>query len=422
MKTARHYGIGLLLLLLCSPSWGAEVVTLANGLRILTETRNDTPLVAIQMWVRAGSREEQQGEEGSAHFVEHLVFKGTTTRKTGETDLELEQLGGVWKAATGPDYARYETRITQEALENTLALLADFLRNATLPAGEMEKERPVILDELAQHRTQNQNLLLDLFYLAFAPTAYRHSPGGTPDAILSLKRDTLLNFYRRNYAPANCTLVLVGNIEPKQAIAFAAKRFGDWKPASATLPAMPTFPLVASRYFDVAGQTETESLALGYLIPAQPDASQSLPTQWVKQMLQTRLRAKIAPLEAIFQYTPRLGSNFMLITAHARTSRELEVLSQLKSLVLAECEGLVKRPPTKLEIEIARSHLQTEEALERETSLGVASQIGYSALLQIAPQKPETRPTPQDIQKFVQDYLTPEQLFALHLLAKGQQP
>lgn len=417
LKIGFQSKIVLLLLSLCSSVWGGEVATLPNGMRVVSETRGGTRSVAVQLWIRAGSREEQQGEEGAAHFVEHLVFKGTTTRKTGETDMELELMGGVWKAATGPDYVRYETRVAPEALAGTLSLLADFAQHAEMPESELAHEREILLDELALHSTQDQNLLLDLFYIAFAPMPYRHSPGGTPEAITSLKRDTLLNFYRRNYTPAKSILVLAGEIDAKQANASAMKYFGDWKPATATLPSPFNLPATIGRLFEVQGQSEAESLALGYPVPS---TSNPLHLQWAKELLNTRLRAKTAPLEINIQYTPRLDTNFLLVTAKARSLKEFDALAQLKNILQAECANLAKSPPTKAEMLMAQSHIQTQEALEQETLDSLANKIGYSALLQNTPVKPPAPPTVQEIQKLFQDYFYEEQLFVLHLRAKGQ--
>src|SRR5579871_6410840 len=125
--------------------------TLPNGLRVVTRERHSTSLVAIDLWVRAGSREEAPNEIGSAHFLEHTLFKGTTTRGPGDVDIAIENLGGTLDAATGPDYAHFYTTIISTHLEEGLSILADVVRNATLPDAEVARERGVILDELAEH-------------------------------------------------------------------------------------------------------------------------------------------------------------------------------------------------------------------------------------------------------------------------------
>ena len=114
---------------------------LANGIRVLTRERHTSTLVAIDLWVRAGARDEEKGEAGAAHFLEHTLFKGTTTRKAGEADIAIENIGATLNAATGPDYAHYYTTVSREHIAEALTVLADVVRNATLPDAEVELER-----------------------------------------------------------------------------------------------------------------------------------------------------------------------------------------------------------------------------------------------------------------------------------------
>jgi zinc protease len=116
-------------------------VTLPNGLRVIVRERHAAPLVAIELWVLAGAREEMPAEIGAAHFLEHTLFKGTTTRGVGEADAAIENLGATLNASTGPDYARFNTCVASEHAAEAIGSLADVLRNATLPAREVERER-----------------------------------------------------------------------------------------------------------------------------------------------------------------------------------------------------------------------------------------------------------------------------------------
>jgi zinc protease len=203
--------------------------TLPNGLRIVLRERHAGPLVAIDLWVRAGAREEREQESGSAHFLEHTLFKGTTTRGPGETDIAIENLGATLSAATGPDYAHFYTTVAAVHLEEALAVLADIMQNATLPDAEIERERGVILDELAKRASDPINTLIDALYArAFTQHPYRHAPGGTPEAIRLRGRDTLAAFYRRAYAPERCVLALAGDLTPEQAETTGKRALGNW--------------------------------------------------------------------------------------------------------------------------------------------------------------------------------------------------
>ena len=115
------------------------------------------------------AREEGPGETGAAHFLEHTLFKGTKTRGVGETDMAIENLGATLNASTGPDYARFYTCAQSEHAADALGIVADVVRNATLPETEVERERQVIRDELAQRDSDAGSLSIDRLYgVAFA--------------------------------------------------------------------------------------------------------------------------------------------------------------------------------------------------------------------------------------------------------------
>ncbi len=203
---------------------------LANGLRILTRERRATPLVAIDLWVRAGAREEGRDEAGSAHFLEHTLFKGTVTRRAGQADWDIENLGGTLNASTGPDYAHFYVTVATPNVSRALTVLGDVIQNALLPDVQVERERGVILDELAEHDADPAARVVDMLYAgAFPSRPYGRSPGGSPDAIRLRGRDTLAAFYRRAYQPARCTLVLAGDVSAAQARQWAQEAFGTWQ-------------------------------------------------------------------------------------------------------------------------------------------------------------------------------------------------
>lgn len=222
-------------------------VTLANGLRVLSRERRATPLVAIDLWVRAGAREEAPDEAGSAHFLEHTLFKSTPTRRAGQADWDIENLGGTLNASTGPDYAHFYVTVATPNVSRALSILADVIQNALLPDAQVERERSVILDELAEHVADPAARVVDLLYAgAFPSRLYGRSPGGSPDAIRLRGRDTLAAFYRRTYQPTRCTLVLVGDLSAAQARQWAQETFGVWQPPARPQSNLPQ-PRISTR-------------------------------------------------------------------------------------------------------------------------------------------------------------------------------
>jgi zinc protease len=158
----------------------AAEFALPNGLRVIARERHGAPLIAMELWVRAGAQAESAGEFGAAHFLEHTLFKGTNTRNVGEADIAIENLGATLNASTGPDYARFYTNVPSGHAAEALKVLADVVRNATLPAQEIERERAVIINELAQRRSDPESLLIDRLYaLAYRDHAYGRFPRRT---------------------------------------------------------------------------------------------------------------------------------------------------------------------------------------------------------------------------------------------------
>src|SRR5580658_7639225 len=186
-------------------------VLLPNGMHLVVSERHTSPIVAIDFWVRAGSADELNGENGCAHFLEHTLFKGTTTHGMGAADYDIENLGGVLNAATGADYAHFYTELPAAHLSEATAVIADIVRHATFPDAEVERERAVILDELAKHQSDQFARIQDRLYrIEFPGKPYEHSPGGEPDSIRVRARDTLAAFFHRLYIPSRCTLAFAG--------------------------------------------------------------------------------------------------------------------------------------------------------------------------------------------------------------------
>lgn len=204
--------------------------TLPNGVSVVVREQRSAPLVAIDVWVRAGSAAEGPGEAGAAHLLEHMLFKGTAARGPGAIDFAIESLGGVLNAGTARDAAHVYTTVPAAALREALEVIADMVRHPALDAAEMERERAVVLDELARDRNVTRRIATDLavagacWGLPDAPP-----PAGTPESIAHLSREALAAFHQRNYRPSNCLVFVVGDVDAEAAANLVEKEFGDWK-------------------------------------------------------------------------------------------------------------------------------------------------------------------------------------------------
>ena len=406
--------------------------TLPNGLRILVRERHASPLIAIELWVRAGAREETSSEAGAAHFLEHTLFKGTKTRRVGEVDMAIENLGATLNAATGPDYARFYTCVASEHGSDALEVVADVVRNAALPALEVERERQVIRDELAQRDSDSGSVLIDRLYgAAFSAHPYGRPPGGTAAGIRALTRESLVSFYRRTYTPGRCTLVLAGDLTSERARSMAERAFGDWPATKSDTDApsgvqdrpdsirahekisapRPSTDSTAGKAAGVVGEAGAgpdsaaleardlrevadiayPAMGIAFLAPAAADKSMACAAQVVAAILgQSDIggRLSIGRLSgcgARVSFAPRRDSGLFIVAStmplatfgRMRTRDEMAAATAAQQqAVLTVLQSLHSTPPTAGELLAAKSALLGRMIFENETNTGLASALG----------------------------------------------
>jgi len=202
--------------------------TLANGLTLLVWPNHNIPSVSLHNWVRAGSRNEVGGRTGLAHFFEHMMFNGTSHRARGEFDRLMEAEGGSNNAFTSQDVTVYQDWFPSSALELVFELESDRIANLAFEPDVVENERKVVYSERRMRVDDSNAALLDeqVQATAFQVHPYRIPTIGWPQDIESWTLDDLQGFYGTYYAPNNCTLIVVGDVEPSRVFALAESTFG----------------------------------------------------------------------------------------------------------------------------------------------------------------------------------------------------
>ena len=261
--------------------------TLENGLRVLVAPSDAADLVTLDVWMGAGTRRETADNNGAAHFIEHLLFKGTATRKPGEIDAAIEDLGGTLNAATSYDWAHFYVTVASADAGPALGVLSDALMNAALRPEDMEAERPVILSELARDESTPTGLLTAAFNtLTFPDHPYGHPIVGTQAGVAQMTRQTVADFYKTYYVPGNATLVIAGNVTPEQGLAMARQALGAWParpvPADAAIPETPQTSIRTGTF---QGSLRDAYVMLGFHAPSVKDQ----PDAWVMDILLTYL-------------------------------------------------------------------------------------------------------------------------------------
>ncbi|WP_353642244.1 pitrilysin family protein [Mesorhizobium sp. WSM2239] len=212
---------------------GVEVSRLSNGLTVATETLPSIESVALGVWVKSGARNERDDEHGMAHLLEHMAFKGTSTRSAFQIASQIENVGGEINAATSVETTSFYARVLADDAPLAIDLLADILQDSEFDPEELEREQHVILQEIgAAHDTPD-----DVVFDRFTETAYRHqtigrSILGTPETVKSFTSAQLHAFMERQYGADDMVVVAAGDIKHDVFVREVEKRLGTFRSKS----------------------------------------------------------------------------------------------------------------------------------------------------------------------------------------------
>ena len=212
---------------------------LPNGVVVISQEHRASDIVAVQLWLRVGGRDEAPAELGLSHYLEHMLFKGTPTRPPGSIDTEIEGLGGNSNAFTSYDFTHYDLVVPLSGLRAAAALLADIAVNAAFVPAELESEKKVVFEEMNLTEDDPERFLQRrLTEAAYPAHPYGRPLLGTREFVKNLTRETLNAYYKKHYVPANMVLVVVGAVTPAQARDVAAETFGRLTGPASVRPAV----------------------------------------------------------------------------------------------------------------------------------------------------------------------------------------
>lgn len=250
----------------------AELHTLPNGFRIVTERMPGLQSASIGVWVAAGGRDEGPDQNGIAHFLEHMAFKGTHTRSPVQIAEAIEDVGGYMNAYTSREVTAYYARVLGADVPLALEVIADILRNSTLDARELEVERGVILSEIGQAMDTPDDIIFDwLQEKAYPDQPLGRTILGPADRIQTVQRADLARFVAENYGPGQKILSAAGDVDHAAIVAMAERLFGDMEPLDQVTAPTARFVGGEAR---VVKTLEQAHLAIGFESPhyRSPDA------------------------------------------------------------------------------------------------------------------------------------------------------
>lgn len=243
---------------------------LENGLSLHLKEIHTAPIISHWVWYRTGSRDEEGGQRGISHWVEHMQFKGTEKFPGGVLDRIISREGGIWNAFTNLDWTAYFQVMPANKIDIALELEADRMQNSLYDPQEVEAERTVILSELEGNENEPLfRLGAAVQQAAFDQHPYRYEIIGEREDLLSLSRDDLYQYYRRNYTPNNALVTVAGDFDANEMLEKLQKAYGDIPKGPEQRRAGFNEPARNSaRRVEISGAGTTTYLQLAYRSPA----------------------------------------------------------------------------------------------------------------------------------------------------------
>jgi zinc protease len=408
--------------------------TLDNGLRVVIQEDHFAPVVAIQIWVKAGSADETPDVAGAAHVHEHMIFKGTTRRPVGALAAEVESSGGHINAFTTADHTVYHLILASRYFATGLDIIADAMQNATFDPHELGKELKVVMEEWKRGEdSPTSRAATELFRLTYTTHPYGRPVIGYRETIEALNRERVLNFYQRWYHPNNMILVIVGDLDREAARQEVLRAFTN-RPA-VSLPVRPRTPEPSQQGLRLSVlDMNVEEFYLYLAFPLPPATHEDvfaldllsyiLGGGESSRLVQTLQADKeLVNWISAYAYTPQDPGLF--IVAAALEQDKIRPALEETLAALFQCKQTLVSPA---ELARARTNLESDFIYRRETVQGQARQLGFFLTVFDDPDYESqylnglAMVTRQDIQRVAQRYFSPDALSLVLLGATADAP
>jgi predicted Zn-dependent peptidase len=362
-----------------------------SGLRVVTERMPGVRSASLGIWVLAGSRDEAPRISGSSHFLEHLLFKGTSTRSAQDIAQAFDAVGGDVNAFTAKEYTCYYARVLDRDLELAVDHLVDMLQDSLIRSADLDSERQVILEEINMHEDSPEDLIHDLFTEALWPDHPLGRPVlGTVATIAAAKRGSVNRFYKRHYVPGNFVVAAAGNVKHEELLALLADRMEAGRPlatgAASTwnVRAAGLAPRASGARLVRRRKTEQAHICLGTdgLARTDPDRFAFLVVNTalgggMSSRLFQEVRERRGLAYSVYSYQSQY-TEAGIFTAYAGTTpaRAEEVIGLLRG----ELQDVATGGLTEEEFERAKGHVKGSLVLSLEDPGGRMSRLGKSEI------------------------------------------
>jgi len=402
---------------------------LPSGLRIVTEEVPSVRSAAIGIWVNVGSRDETPAVAGASHFLEHLLFKGTTRRSALEISASIEAVGGEMNAFTSKEYTCFYARVIDTDLPMAIDVVSDLITSSIVSALDVDAERKVVLEEIAMRDDDPSDLVHDLY----AETYYGDTQLGRPilgtiKSIKEMTRNSVFNYYKKKYLPQDLVVAVAGNIKHKRVVAMVEEalsrdNFLDVKGAPQIRPNTPvkTKPVhsvglltrkteQAHMFYGMEGvaRSDERRFAMGVLASALGGGMSS--------RLFQEIREKRGLAYSVYAYAQQFaGSGQIGFYAGCNPTKAIEVVEIIREVLADVAENGMSFE----EIERAKGAVRGSLVLSQEDSGSRMSRIGKNEIVYGQVMgfddilKAISRVNPTDVREIAGEYLTKSPTLAL---------
>lgn len=411
---------------------GATKYSLSNGMTVLLERNDSSPVVAVNVWVKTGSACEVEGEYGLAHVHEHMLFKGTERRQVGEIAGMVEAGGGDINAFTSFDQTVYYIVSARRFLPMALDVLSDVMENSTFDPAELEKELEVVQEEIRRGEDSPSRVLSQkLFSTAYSVHPYGRPIIGTKQSVGSFTRDGILNFYRKWYSPDNMILVVVGDFDPEGIKDAVAQTFGKIKKRETPECGLPPEPeQKRTRTFVIGRDVNTGYFSFAFHTPSAShadtpvlDVISGVLGTGESSRLYRKLKEQNATVNDIYAYAYSLKENGLFFVGGVLDPGKVEKASQE---IVAEIDLIKNEPVGAEELARAKTNIERDFIRAKETMQGQARKLGYFELetgdygYERLYLERVRNVTPEDILRVARKYLVQRNLTAGALLPEDK--
>jgi predicted Zn-dependent peptidase len=354
-----------------------------NGLCLLTESMPDVRSVSLGAWLMRGSRHEGDAHAGIAHFTEHMLFKGTTSRTAEDIAQQVDSMGGQLDAFTAKEYASYYVKVLDEHLSRAVDLLSDLLLRPAFHGDDLDREKKVILEEIKMVEDMPDDLVHELFTESFWP---EHPLGrpilGSPASVNAISVDSLRSFFERAYVAENIVIAAAGHLDHNEVRELVGRAFNTVPAKAEPIAEVP--PRAQSGLQIRSKEIEQSHLCLGA-----PGYSQTHEDRYAAYVLNTILGSSMS--SRLFQNIREKRGLAYAVSSSLVSYRDVgtvtvyagcdaAVVPEVVDLVVAELRTLKGEAIPEAELQRAKDHLKGNLVLSLESTTSRMSQLARSEI------------------------------------------